>query len=235
MSMASHELRTPVTIIKGYLELLLADEPLPLSTEQHQFLDAMSRSTDRLERLISDLLDMSRLESGMVTIQSSVFDLKDVISQAVDEIKAGKVDHCLEIKNPEGSPAVLVEADKDRIRQVMTNLLSNAVKYSPAGSGIMVRIDDTVAGEDEGGLVKISVEDHGPGISESDIENLFQKFFRVDNSTTRSATGSGLGLAISKALVELHGGTIWVESEPGLRSTFSFTIPKKSPEKASSA
>ena len=104
----------------------------------------------------------------------------------------------------------------------MTNLLSNAVKYTPAGSGIGIRI----AGNGDG-LLKVSVEDHGPGISGPDMENLFQKFSRVDNSTTRSAAGSGLGLAISKALVELHGGEIWVESQLGQGSKFSFTIPKE--------
>lgn len=109
-----------------------------------------------------------------------------------------------------------------RILQVVTNLLSNAVKYAPAGSGVGINIDNN-----EDGLVKVSVEDYGPCISEPDMANLFQKFFRADNPMTRSAAEIGLGLAISKALVELHGGNIWVESELGQGGTFSFTIPKE--------
>ena len=222
VSIASHELRTPVTSIKGFLELLLSDQPLALNEEQSRFLDAVRRNTDRLEKLISDLLDISRLESGMVIIEPSVFDFKEAVVNLVDEMQSELEDYDLEIKAPEYPSAVVVEADKDRILQVMTNLLSNAVKYSPPGSGIGIRIDGV-----SDGLLKISVEDQGPGIAEPDIDNLFQKFFRVDNSTTRSAAGTGLGLAISKALVELHGGNIWVESKVGQGSTFSFTIPKE--------
>jgi len=222
VSIASHELRTPVTSIKGFLELLLSDKPLALNEEQSRFLDAVRRNTDRLEKLISDLLDISRLESGMVIIEPSVFDFKEAVVNLVDEMQSELEDYDLEIKAPEYPSAVVVEADKDRILQVMTNLLSNAVKYSPPGSGIGIRIDGV-----SDGLLKISVEDQGPGIAELDIDNLVQKFFRVDNSTTRSAAGTGLGLAISKALVELHGGNIWVESKVGQGSTFSFTIPKE--------
>ena len=225
MSVASHELRTPVTAIKGFLELLQSGKPLPLSVEHQGFLDAVGRNTDRLEKLINDLLDMSRLESGMVTIQTSVFDFNGVVAQVVDEMQSDLERHHLEIQTPEERSAVFVEADRDRICQVMTNLLSNAVKYAPAGSGIWIRVDSPQ--QNCGGLVKVSVADNGPGISAQDIENLFQKFFRVDNSTTRSAAGTGLGLAISKALIELHGGKIWVESELGRGSTFSFTIPKE--------
>jgi len=222
VSIASHELRTPVTSIKGFLDLLLSEKPLALSEQQQGFLDAVHRNTDRLEKLINDLLDMSRLESGMVTIEPSVFDFREVITQVADEMQSELEDHNLEINTSEYPSEVVVEADRDRVLQVITNLLSNAVKYAPTGSGIGIRIDGN--GD---GLVKISVEDHGPGISGPDMENLFQKFFRVDNSTTRSTAGTGLGLAISKALVELHGGHIWVESELGQGSTFSFTIPKE--------
>ena len=222
VTLASHELRTPVTSIKGFLELLLSDELLPLNEEQQHFLDAVARNTSRLEKLINDLLNISRLESGMVAIQPSVFDFRGVIDQVVDEMQSELEGYYLEINGLEHTSAVVVEADRDLILQVMTNLLSNAVKYAPAGSGIGIRIDGN--GDQ---LVRVSVEDHGPGISVLDMENLFQKFYRVDNSTTRSAAGTGLGLAISKAFVELHGGKIWVESELGQGSTFSFTIPKE--------
>ena len=222
VSIASHELRTPVTSIKGFLDLLLSGEPLPLNEEHSHFLDALRRNTDRLEKLINDLLDISRLESGMVAIEPSVFDFREVIAQVADEMQSELEDHILEIKTPEYPSSAVVGADRDRILQVVTNLLSNAVKYAPTGSGIWVHIDNRGDGP-----LKVSVKDHGSGISGPDMENLFQKFFRVDNSTTRSAAGTGLGLAISKALVELHGGKIWVESELGRGSTFSFTIPKE--------
>lgn len=222
VSMASHELRNPITVIKGSLELLLSDEPLPLNDEQNGFLDAGRRNADRLEKLINDLLDISRLESGMVTVEPSVFDLRQVVAQVVDEMRSELKDHDLKINTPKYPSPADVEADRDRIIQVLTNLLSNAVKYAPAGSSIEINIDNS-----SNRLMKLNVEDHGPGISKPDMENLFQKFFRADHSTTRSAEGTGLGLAISKALVELHGGNIWVESKLGKGSTFSFTIPRE--------
>ncbi len=227
VSVASHELRTPVTAIKGFLELLSSEKPLALSAEQQRFLDAVRRNTDRLETLINNLLDMSRLESGMVTIQPSVFDFNDVITRVVDGMQSELEDYDLVIETPDNRSTVAVEADRDRIQQIMTNLLGNAVKFAPAGSGIRTRIDEYEDGGTGYGMVRISVEDHGPGISGPDMENLFQKFFRVDISTTRSAAGTGLGLAISKALVELHGGQVWVESELGQGSKFSFTVPKE--------
>lgn len=222
VSIASHQLLTPVTSIKGFLELLLTDKPLDLDEEQQRFLDAVSRNTDRLEKLINDLLDISVQESGMVVIEPLVFDFKEAIARLVDGMHSELEDRELKINIPEFQSTVAVEADKDRILQVMTNLIGNALKYSPNGSSIGVSIEGQ-----RDSFLKISVEDQGPGISEPDMQNLFQKFFRVDNSTTRSATGTGLGLAISKALVELHGGDIWVESEPGCGSTFSFTLPKE--------
>ncbi len=135
VSIASHELRTPVTAIKGFLELLLVDEPLPLNEEQTRFLDAVRRNTTRLEKLIDDLLDISRLESGMVTIEPSIFDFREVIDEVVGEMHTELEDYDLEISTAEHLSAVVVEADRDRIFQVMTNLLSNAVKLYPSRVG----------------------------------------------------------------------------------------------------
>ena len=133
VSIASHELRTPVTSIKGFLELLMSDASLPLNQEQHSFLDAVRRNTERLEKLVDDLLDISRLESGMVSIQPSVFDFGGVVAQVVDEMQSELEDYKLEIQSPELPSAAVVEADRDRLLQVVANLLGNAVKYAPPG------------------------------------------------------------------------------------------------------
>ena len=129
----------------------------------------------------------------------------------------------LEVRIGDGSGNAVVDADRGRVVQILANLLSNAIKYSPSGSPIYINATTDV---DLDSLVRVSIRDEGPGIATGDADKVFEKFYRADNSTTRSTAGTGLGLAITKALVELHGGTIWVESEIGKGSTFIFTLPK---------
>lgn len=222
LSIVSHELRTPVTSIKGFLELIMEGSVDSLNEDQRQFLEAMRRNTDRLESLVNDLLDLSRLEGGMVTLEQSNFPLGDVVTEVLSEMRSDIESKNLKVSWSDNKSSILVRGDKSRVVQILANLLSNAVKYSPDESSIEI-----AAGLFDGGseLLRVDVRDHGWGIPDEDISKLFQKFYRVDNSTTRSTAGTGLGLAITKALVELHGGEIWVQSEAGEGSIFSFTLP----------
>ncbi|MCH7712504.1 MAG: PAS domain S-box protein, partial [Chloroflexi bacterium] len=225
ISVASHELRTPVTSIKGFIELLLEEQTGPLNQEQMQFLEAINRNTVRLERLVNDLLDVSRLDTAMVGLERSEFPVFEAIQQVVSEMQSEIETKGLDLKIGDASVDAVIDADRGRVVQILTNLLSNAIKYSPPGSTIDIEAETDVDMEP---MVQVSIRDQGPGIAPGEAERLFEKYYRADNSTTRSTTGTGLGLAITKALVELHGGKIWVESEQGHGSTFIFTLPKGS-------
>jgi len=222
VAIVSHELRTPITSIKGFLELIMEGSTDSLNEDQIQFLDAMRRNTDRLEVLINDLLDLSRLEGGMVILERSEFPFGDVVTQVLSEMKPDIEGKELKVVWHGDSALVRVLGDRPRVVQIVANLLSNAVKYSPEMSVIEVDVDPVTEASE---YLKVNVRDHGLGILDEDINKLFHRFYRIDNSTTRSTTGTGLGLIITKALVELHGGEIWVESETGKGSVFSFTLP----------
>jgi len=222
VAIVSHELRTPITSIKGFLELIMEGSTDSLNEDQIQFLDAMRRNTDRLEVLINDLLDLSRLEGGMVILERSEFPFGDVVTQVLSEMKPDIEGKELKVVWHGDSALVRVLGDRPRVVQIVANLLSNAVKYSPEMSVIEVDVDPVTEASE---YLKVNVRDHGLGIPDEDINKLFHRFYRIDNSTTRSTTGTGLGLIITKALVELHGGEIWVESETGKGSVFSFTLP----------
>lgn len=220
VSTVSHELRTPLTSIKGYVDLILEGDAGKINKTQREFLQIVKQNNDRLVALINDLLDISRIESGRIHLKIEPNNMKDIVMGAIHTLRAlienKKMDLVVEI--PEGLP--LVAADRDRIGQVVINFLSNAVKYTPPGGKVVAKLTRRRDGE-----LITSVEDNGIGISEEDQEQLFSKFFRVDSSLTREIGGSGLGLSICKTIVELHGGKIWVESEVGKGSTFSFSLP----------
>ena len=224
ISVASHELRTPVTSIKGFVELLVDEQTGPLNQEQRRFLEAVNRNTVRLERLVNDLLDISRLDTGTISLDRAAFGLMEVVQQVIAEMNSEIDAKGLEIHTKDMAPEIDIYADRSRTIQVLANLLSNAVKYSPDGSSVDIEVTSLT----DGNFVQVDIRDRGPGIDDMDQEKLFRKFFRADNSTTRSTAGTGLGLAIAKALVELQGGQIWVESQTGEGSTFSFTLPRAS-------
>jgi signal transduction histidine kinase len=223
VSIVSHELRTPVTSIKRFLELIAEDLGESLGDEQSRFLEAAERNARRLERLVDDLLDVSKFEAVRLDISREVFEFRDVVKQVVADMQADTRAKELKISTRGMGDPVRVWGDRGRVVQIMANLLSNAIKYSPPHSRIEVAV--AVPAKDDQ-FIRVDVRDRGPGIPEADVKRLFDKFYRVSSSTTRAATGTGLGLAISKALVELHGGKIWIESEPGKGSTFSFTLPR---------
>jgi two-component system sensor histidine kinase BaeS len=215
----SHELRTPLTSIKGMIETLrdgAVDDP----EVRDPFLETVEDETDRLIRLVNDLLLLSRADSEALNLHRQSKDLTELVQATVDrlatEAEARKL--VLEVEaSPDAPPAW---ADADRIEQVLLNLLDNAIKYSPPGGTVTVKV---VAGPDHSALVQ--VRDEGIGIPAEDLPHIGRRFYRADKARSRAKGGSGLGLAIAQALVAAHGGRLWLESQEGQGTTVSFTLP----------
>jgi signal transduction histidine kinase len=228
VSFVSHELKQPMTAMKGYTDLLMKGMAGELTTTQLGLLETVRSNVDRMNLLVSELLDISRIESGRIRLELGDVSVKEMVDEALRGVR-GQLENkaqALEVDVASDLPAVL--GDRTRLVQVLTNLMSNAHKYTPEGGRIAVRVQPWSNGrEDEEGqeFVVCSVADSGIGMSSEDQEHLFTKYFRADHPGVRSESGTGLGLVITKSLVELHGGEIWVESELGKGSTFSFTIP----------
>lgn len=215
---ASHELRSPLTSVQGFAELLLLERE-KLSPRQAETVEVILDNTRHLVRLLNDLLDLARSDAGRLTIKPVPTEAAGLIEDAVRTMRAqfDSRRQRLALEVEPGLPQV--EADGDRIRQVMVNLLTNANEYCPEGAGIEVKVRR--AGAD----VEIDVIDDGPGIPAEQLEHIFERFSRGDAGETQRVGGTGLGLAISKSLIELHGGTIEAESAPGQGSTFRVHLP----------
>ena len=228
LSTATHELKTPLTSIIGYIDIILMRQNKvgPLNEKQQRYLQTAQRNSYRLKSLVDDLLDISRIESGGLELTPAELELwpeiEEIVTGMQTQINEKNIDLVLDI--PQEICSLL--ADKLRLTQVMSNLLSNACKYSPEGARVTIRAREEDAG------VRIDVSDTGMGISLEDQERLFPKFFRADNSSTREVSASGLGLYITKHLIEAHGGRIWASSQIGQGTTFSITWPKAGQEAA---
>jgi PAS domain S-box-containing protein len=221
ISVVSHELRTPLTAIRGSLGLLAAGKAGDIPQRGQRMLEIAVQNTDRLIRLINDILDIERIESGKVAMEPAPVNAA--------ELAQGAVDVMLQMAERAGvelyvwaEPLRLV-ADADRLLQVLTNLISNAIKFSPPGTSVQLTVEP-VAGE-----AVFRVSDQGRGIPQDRLESIFERFQQVDSSDSRQKGGTGLGLAICRSIVSQHGGRIWAESEPGEGSTFSFTLPLSAP------
>jgi len=228
VSIVSHELRTPLTSIRGSVQLVL-DEPTSVPDAEHrQLLQIALNNCERLVRIINDILDVSKIESGNLSLRKKAVNVSDLVRQSVDVLAnpARNASVTLQVNVPASIRPVMV--DPDRIVQALVNLLSNAVKFAPANSTVSV----TVSGSEH--MVTIAVADHGEGIAPENLNRLFRKFQQVDSSSSRRKGGTGLGLAITKALVEQHGGRIVVDSELHKGTRFSFTLPTATAEEAAS-
>jgi signal transduction histidine kinase len=224
VSNVSHELRTPLTAIKGAVDLLLREVPGPLNENQTHHLSRVRSNTQHLAGLINDLLDLSKIEEGKIELDAGRVSLGGLLHEVMETVKpiAAEKPVLLEVDVP--MPSVLVWADRDKITQVLMNLIGNAIKFTPSDGRVSVS-----AANDHRGWVRVSIHDAGPGIPASEQEKIFEKFYQVTSDGGPKPKGTGLGLAISKSLVELHGGKIWVESEEGRGSTFSFILPVSAP------
>lgn len=220
LSMITHELKTPLVPIQGYVDILLGEHLGTLTEKQKERLKIIKTSSESLLRIISDLLDAQKLELGKLVVKKENHDIKDTIDRAVESLQPRALENKVTIKQ-HLSKEIIIPHDPERIRQVLTNLVKNSLDVVEQNSGLI-----EIFVEDSAKEVKISVKDNGPGIPINKQENLFKKFYQVDTSLTREVGGSGLGLAICKGLIEEHGGTIFAESAPGIGSTFTFTLPK---------
>jgi signal transduction histidine kinase len=215
VSTVSHELRSPLTAIRGYTDTLLESGPWDTDTER-ELLGIIGDSAAKLSHLVDDLLDAAKVQAGVLRLEREPVRLERIVRKVVAQFRTLAPDRVFRVEVAPGLP--LADADPLRIEQVLTNLVENAVKYSPGGGPIRVR----VAG---GRPLTVSVGDLGIGIAPEHVDRLFERFYRVEDGLARSTKGVGLGLFICKSLVEAHGGRIWVESELGRGSTFYFTVP----------
>jgi PAS domain S-box-containing protein len=244
ISTASHEMRTPVAAIEGYLALALNDKVSTIDSRARSYLDKAHSSTQHLGKLFQDLLTSSKAEDGRLTSHPTVVEMSAFMQQLTDDLKfaaekkgllaefiVGGVDDTVDATRKDASsehlvkPLYYVYADPDRVREVITNLFDNACKYTDSG-----KISIGLTGNAE--VVQLYVKDTGAGIPPDDIPHLFQKFYRVDNSATRTIGGTGLGLFICRKIVELYHGRIWVESAVGKGSTFFINLPRLTTQRA---
>jgi signal transduction histidine kinase len=217
ISTLAHEMRTPLTSIKGFSTALLMEEAAFSLETQQEFLQIIDDECDVLTDLIHDLLESSVIEAGLLRLELEPVMLPHLVQSVVSDIAHQTEKHRVLVDIPRVFP--IVDADPGRITQVLRNLLDNAVKYSPQGGMIVIR------GEVQETQIVVSVADQGLGIAPEDLNRLFEKFFRVESGLGRHVVGSGLGLPIAQTIVESHGGRIWAESKLGEGSTFYFALP----------
>jgi signal transduction histidine kinase len=223
-SIISHELKTPVALIKGYAQTLARPDAKWDAATARQSLEIIEEEADRLEALINNLLDASRIQASGLRLDYADVDMEALARKVADAYRTQTTVHQFELDFSE--PLPLIWGDEERLRQVLTNLLSNAIKYSPDGGVIRL-----------GGWTQHSTNEHGParvvlfvadqgiGIPQDELPNIFERFYRVDSSLRRNTMGTGLGLFLTKAIVEAHGGQIWARSEAGKGTTFFVALP----------
>jgi PAS domain S-box-containing protein len=216
--LVSHDLRTPLTSIKGYCELLLKGEAGELPKQSHQFLEVMARNIARLERLVADLLFAAQVEAGTFAIQAGTIDLAKVLTQCVEATSTLAEEKAIQL-TLDADPIGGCPGDADRIAQLLENLLSNAIKYTPEGGRVEARL------RRENGRALIEVQDSGIGISEEEQQHVFDRFFRASSEAAQAAPGVGLGLTIVKAIADAHRGHVRVKSSQGTGTTFRVELP----------
>jgi signal transduction histidine kinase len=217
LSVISHELKTPVSIIKGYAGTLAREDA---HWDKPTFADGLTvieEEADKLNNLINNLLDASRLQAGGLKLQFTDLDLPVLAKKAVEHFSSTTDKHTFQLNFPASFPAI--QGDQERMSEVFTNLIGNAIKYSPDGGKI------TISGDFDKISITIHISDQGIGIPEAEQEAIFDRFHRVDSGLTRQTPGAGLGLYLAKSVIEAHGGSIRVESHAGKGSTFIFKLP----------
>lgn len=215
VSIVSHEFRTALTGIQGFSEMM-RDEEFSVA-ELREFAGDINNDAQRLNRMITEMLDLDRMESGRMTLHRELLDLNELLRSVTHWMRSAAPGHTLDLQLAHALP--LVPADRDKLTQVITNLISNAVKYSPEGGTIRV------VSSAEGELAHVCISDQGVGLPPEALEHIFERYGRVESSATRYIQGTGLGLPISRQIIELHQGRVWAESTLGQGSVFHFTLP----------
>lgn len=226
VSVISHELKTPVALIKGYAQTLARPDAHWDAETARQSLQIIEEEADRLEALINNLLDVSRIQASGLRLDMSDVDLQQLATKVADAYRTQTDHHTIDLDFPKKLP--LVMGDGERLRQVLTNLVGNAIKYSPQGGVIRIggwREDPSA--DHPGRRVVIYVADQGIGIPEDELAHIFDRFYRVDSGLRRTTAGAGIGLFLARAIIDAHGGQLWVHSELGKGSTFFFALPEE--------
>lgn len=221
ISSVSHELRTPLTAIKGYAAILLAGKLGDIPTAVKDRLSKINTHSDELVHMVNDLLDISRIESGKVTMKQEIQKLKNIAEEAIDLLSGQLKEKQLELNASLINEATSVLIDPGQIKRVFINIIGNAMKFTPRDGKITIsthKVDDK--------MVQVDISDTGCGIPLHAQESIFEEFYRVDNPINEQVKGTGLGLALVKNIIEAHSGKIWVKSKEGEGSTFSFTLPQ---------
>ena len=220
LNMTSHELRTPMTAMKGHTQMLLEEQLGPLTIEQKKSLNVILRNTDRLDFLIKDILDTSRLDSGNMKFSAKSVEISTLIDEVEETMKVSADLKHISLKCDVESSLPKIILDAYRIKQVIENLITNAIKFSPQGSSVRIKVNQL---EDQ---ICFEVHDEGIGLDKNHMDHIFEAFYQVEGGVDRTFGGTGLGLTICRGIVEGHGGKIWVESDGvGLGSSFKFTLP----------
>jgi len=224
VSNVSHELRTPLTAIKASADNMLDRLIGDLNGKQVGYLTRIKSNSDRLARLINDLLDLSTIEAGKIDLRPTNLPLVTLVKEAAESLRPVAAEKLIDLTVMSVDARVIAWADRDKVIQVLMNLIGNALKFTPTRGKVTIAVAKNSAA-----WMQISVTDTGPGIPAKEVNKVFGRFYQIGQASTQKTQGTGLGLAISKALVEMHGGKIWVESEAGKGSTFSFTLPAEQP------
>ena len=214
----SHELRTPLNAILGYTELIIDKIYGDVPEKIREVLERVEKNGRHLLRLINDVLDLSKIEAGRLSLALNDYSMEDVIQTVFTSVEALAAEKNLELKVNIPGYLAIGKGDAQRIAQVILNLIGNAIKFTDQGK---IEVEATISNES----FLVSVIDSGPGLSATDQKKIFEEFKQADGSSTRAKGGTGLGLSISKKIVEMHGGRIWVESSIGKGSKFSFSLP----------
>ena len=219
ISVISHELKTPVSLIKGYAGTLLREDATWTKDTINESITVIEEEADRLANLIANLLEASRLQAGGIELNISTFNLENLTKQLSRKFQTQTTEHEITVYFPENFP--LIEGDQERLLQALSNLLSNAIKYSPNGGPIKI------SGRTTRREIIVSVSDLGIGLPIGELDRIFNRFHRAKTAETSHTPGAGLGLYLTRAVIEAHHGRIWVDSDPGHGSTFHFSIPIK--------
>jgi signal transduction histidine kinase len=220
----SHEFRTPLTAVEALTENMLDGLTGPLNDKQMRYIKDVKTSADRLARLIDDLLDLSVIESGRTEMKAQYLSVPNLMRDVSHTLAPVALEKQIQLDADSLDGEQTAWADRDKVIQVLTNLISNAIKFTPAGGKIIVRVQKAAPG-----WIQVSVSDTGTGITPIEATRIFDEFYQVTQPGFNKSRGAGLGLSISKKLIEMHGGKIWVESEPGKGSEFFFTLPTEPP------
>ena len=215
ISMASHELKTPLTILSAFTQLLRERFEAEARQDVMLYLSKMDDQITRLTKLVADLLDISKMQEGKLELAQEAVDMDELVREVVENLQPTTTHHLL----IEGAAQRTITGDRDRLGQVLMNLLTNAIKYSPQAETVVVRVAQT---RDS---LTVSMQDFGIGIAQSHQEKLFERFYRVYSEKDQTYPGLGIGLYIAHEIIQRHGGKMWVDSVEGKGSTFSFSLP----------